>query len=127
MEKGTTLAVYTPLVGGRNVSPWSRLTNSSYLDKWSQEVLLSKNVKSCTLRATHHELPRQQQLNNLAPLRALWIVPSLKVMQSGMTIFDLPENFTTSKDIGSGLKMCLVGAEINYASSKYTMLFTLRC
>ncbi|KAL0427482.1 UNVERIFIED_CONTAM: hypothetical protein Slati_2923000 [Sesamum latifolium] len=38
VEKGTILAVYTRLVSGRNVSPWPRLTNSFYLDEWSQEV-----------------------------------------------------------------------------------------
>ncbi|KAL0413458.1 UNVERIFIED_CONTAM: hypothetical protein Sradi_1547500 [Sesamum radiatum] len=65
------LAVYAPLVGGRNVSPWPRLTNSFYLDKWSQEVSLSKSIKAWTLRATHHELPRHQQSNDLAPLRTL--------------------------------------------------------
>ncbi|KAK4395873.1 hypothetical protein Sango_1741600 [Sesamum angolense] len=27
-----------------------------------------------------------------SPIYALWVVPSLKVMQSGMVIFDLPEN-----------------------------------
>ncbi|KAL0412996.1 UNVERIFIED_CONTAM: hypothetical protein Sradi_1501300 [Sesamum radiatum] len=71
VEKGTILAVYTPLVSGRNVSPWPRLTNSFYLDEWSQEVSLSKNVKAWTLRATHHELPRHQQSTDLAPLRTL--------------------------------------------------------
>ncbi|KAL0427941.1 UNVERIFIED_CONTAM: hypothetical protein Slati_2968900 [Sesamum latifolium] len=45
VEKGTILVVYAPLVGGRNVSPWPRLTNSFYLDEWSQEVSLNKNVK----------------------------------------------------------------------------------
>ncbi|KAL0458219.1 UNVERIFIED_CONTAM: hypothetical protein Slati_0449100 [Sesamum latifolium] len=71
MEKGTLLAVYAPLVSGRNVSPWPRLTNSFYLDEWSQDVSLSKNVKAWTLRATHHELPRHQQSNDLAPLCTL--------------------------------------------------------
>ncbi|KAL0313205.1 UNVERIFIED_CONTAM: hypothetical protein Sradi_5719800 [Sesamum radiatum] len=71
IEKGTMLAVYAPLVGGKNVSPWLRLTNSFHLDKWSQEVWLSKNIKAWTLRATHHELPRHQQSNDLAPLRTL--------------------------------------------------------
>ncbi|KAL0395515.1 UNVERIFIED_CONTAM: hypothetical protein Slati_4517700 [Sesamum latifolium] len=71
VEKGTILAVYTPLVSCRNVSPWPRLTNSFYLDEWSQEVSLSRNVKAWTLRATHHELPHHQQSNDLAPLRAL--------------------------------------------------------
>ncbi|KAL0319613.1 UNVERIFIED_CONTAM: hypothetical protein Sradi_5222800 [Sesamum radiatum] len=37
-------------------------------------------------------------------LYALWAVLSLKVMQSGMVILNLPESFITSKDIGSGLK-----------------------
>ncbi|KAL0458407.1 UNVERIFIED_CONTAM: hypothetical protein Slati_0467900 [Sesamum latifolium] len=71
IEKGTMLAVYTPLVSGRNVNPWPRLTNSFYLDEWSQEVSLNKNVKAWTLRATHHELPRHQQSNDLIPLRSL--------------------------------------------------------
>ncbi|KAL0434029.1 UNVERIFIED_CONTAM: hypothetical protein Slati_2737200 [Sesamum latifolium] len=65
IEKGTILAVYAPLVGGRNVSPWPRLTNSFYLDEWSQEVSLSKNVTAWILRATYHELPRHQQSNDL--------------------------------------------------------------
>ncbi|KAL0401544.1 UNVERIFIED_CONTAM: hypothetical protein Slati_4184300 [Sesamum latifolium] len=71
LEKGTILAIYAPLVGGRNVSLWPRLTNSFYLDEWSQEVSLNKNVKAWTLRATHHELSRHQQSNDLAPLRTL--------------------------------------------------------
>ncbi|KAL0361647.1 UNVERIFIED_CONTAM: hypothetical protein Sradi_3849200 [Sesamum radiatum] len=71
IEKGTILAVYAPLVGGRNVSPWPRLTNSFNLDEWSQEVSLSKSIKAWTLRATHHELPRHQQSNDLAPLGTL--------------------------------------------------------
>ncbi|KAL0453526.1 UNVERIFIED_CONTAM: hypothetical protein Slati_1330700 [Sesamum latifolium] len=71
MEKGTILAVYTPLVGGRNVSPWPRLTNFFYLDEWSREVSLRKNVKAWTLRATHHELSCHQQSNDFAPLRTL--------------------------------------------------------
>ncbi|KAL0430536.1 UNVERIFIED_CONTAM: hypothetical protein Sradi_0679600 [Sesamum radiatum] len=71
MEKDTILAVYAPLVGGRNVSPWPRLTNSFYLDEWFQEVSLSKSIKAWTLRATHHELSRRQQSNELAPLRTL--------------------------------------------------------
>ncbi|KAL0313574.1 UNVERIFIED_CONTAM: hypothetical protein Sradi_5756700 [Sesamum radiatum] len=71
VEKGTILKVYTPLIGGRNVSLWPRLTNSFYLDEWSQEVSLSKSIKAWTLRATHHELPRHQQSNGLAPLRTL--------------------------------------------------------
>ncbi|KAL0405765.1 UNVERIFIED_CONTAM: hypothetical protein Slati_3890400 [Sesamum latifolium] len=71
IEKGTISAVYAPLVGGRNVSPWPRLTNSFYLDEWSQEVSLNKNVKAWTLRATHHELPHHQQSNDLNPLRTL--------------------------------------------------------
>ncbi|KAL0373503.1 UNVERIFIED_CONTAM: hypothetical protein Sradi_3266000 [Sesamum radiatum] len=37
----------------------------------SQEVPLSKNVKAWTLRATHHELSRHQQSNDLASLRTL--------------------------------------------------------
>ncbi|KAL0378755.1 UNVERIFIED_CONTAM: hypothetical protein Sradi_3181000 [Sesamum radiatum] len=71
MEKGTILAVYAPLVGGTNVSPWPRLTNSFYLDEWSQEISLDKNVKAWTLRATHNELPRHQQSNDLARLHTL--------------------------------------------------------
>ncbi|KAL0412295.1 UNVERIFIED_CONTAM: hypothetical protein Slati_3819200 [Sesamum latifolium] len=71
VEKDTILVVYAPLVGGRNVGPWPRLTYSFYLDEWSQEVSLNKNVKAWTLRATHHELPRHQQSNDLIPLRTL--------------------------------------------------------
>ncbi|KAL0454763.1 UNVERIFIED_CONTAM: hypothetical protein Slati_0815500 [Sesamum latifolium] len=48
-------------------------------------------------------------------------------MQSGMMIFDLLESFITPKNIGSGLKMCLAGAERSYTSSTYMMLFTLWC
>ncbi|KAL0406004.1 UNVERIFIED_CONTAM: hypothetical protein Slati_3914300 [Sesamum latifolium] len=71
IEKGTILAVYAPLIGGRNVNPLPKLTNSFYLDEWSKEVSLNKNVKAWTLRATHHELPRYQQSNDLIPLRTL--------------------------------------------------------
>ncbi|KAL0411691.1 UNVERIFIED_CONTAM: hypothetical protein Slati_3758800 [Sesamum latifolium] len=44
VEKGTILAVYAPLIGGR---------------------------KAWTLRATHHELLRHQQSNDFVPLRTL--------------------------------------------------------
>ncbi|KAL0291242.1 UNVERIFIED_CONTAM: hypothetical protein Sangu_2542500 [Sesamum angustifolium] len=47
-----------------------------------------------------------------SPIYALWAVPSLKVMQSGMEIFILPENFAAPKDIGSGLRTCLADVEI---------------
>ncbi|KAL0413493.1 UNVERIFIED_CONTAM: hypothetical protein Sradi_1551000, partial [Sesamum radiatum] len=60
-------------------------------------------------------------------LYALWAVLSLKVMQSGMVILNLPENFITPKDIGSGLKMCLVIAGRDYASLMYMTPFMLRC
>ncbi|KAL0454808.1 UNVERIFIED_CONTAM: hypothetical protein Slati_0820000 [Sesamum latifolium] len=59
-------------------------------------------------------------------LYALLAVPSLKVMQNGMVIFNLPESFITPKDIGSGLKMCLADTERDYASSMYMMPFTPR-
>ncbi|KAL0394687.1 UNVERIFIED_CONTAM: hypothetical protein Slati_4434900 [Sesamum latifolium] len=43
-----------------------------FKDKSSpSEVLLNKNVTVWTLRATHHELPRYQQSNDLIPLRTL--------------------------------------------------------
>ncbi|KAL0462252.1 UNVERIFIED_CONTAM: hypothetical protein Slati_0112800 [Sesamum latifolium] len=103
-----------------------RLTNSFYLYEWSQEVSLSKNVKAWTLRATRHEFSRHQQSND-SLLYALWVVPLLEVMQSGMVISNLSEIFITPKDIGSGLKMCLAGAERDYASSVHMTLFTLRC
>ncbi|KAL0340179.1 UNVERIFIED_CONTAM: hypothetical protein Sradi_4534700 [Sesamum radiatum] len=78
-----------------------------------------------------YELPTMSLLitNHLmtSPIYALWVVPSLKVMQSGMAIFDLPENFATPKDIGSGPRMCLADVEIDCAISKYMMLFMLRC
>ncbi|KAK4404355.1 hypothetical protein Sango_0804100 [Sesamum angolense] len=62
-----------------------------------------------------------------SPIYALWVVPSLKVTQSGMAIFVLPENFATPKDIGSGLRTCLADVEIDRAISKYMMLFMLHC
>ncbi|KAK4403153.1 hypothetical protein Sango_1056000 [Sesamum angolense] len=46
MEKGTMLAVYAPLVGGRNVNWWPRLNNSSHLGKWREEVSLRTNIKA---------------------------------------------------------------------------------
>ncbi|KAL0378629.1 UNVERIFIED_CONTAM: hypothetical protein Sradi_3168400 [Sesamum radiatum] len=60
-------------------------------------------------------------------LYVLCAVPSLKVMQSGMAIFDLLENSITPKDIGSRLKMCLAGPKRDYASSIHMTPFTLRC
>ncbi|KAL0337535.1 UNVERIFIED_CONTAM: hypothetical protein Scaly_2028600 [Sesamum calycinum] len=60
-----------------------------------------------------------------SPIYALWAVLSLKVMQSGMAIFVLPENFAIPKDIGSGLRTCLADVEIDCAISKYMMLFML--
>ncbi|KAK4397534.1 hypothetical protein Sango_1590000 [Sesamum angolense] len=49
-----------------NINPWTKA-----LYERSQEVSSSKNVKTWTLRATHHELPHHQQLNNLTPLYTL--------------------------------------------------------
>ncbi|KAL0313016.1 UNVERIFIED_CONTAM: hypothetical protein Sradi_5700900 [Sesamum radiatum] len=125
MEKGTMLAVYAPLVGGRNVSPWPRLTNFFYLDEWSREVSLSKSVKAWTLRATYHELPRHQQLNNLAPLCTLGrsIVEGDEKWDDDLQFIG---EFHYTKDIGSGLRMCLASEGRNYSSSKHMMLFTLR-
>ncbi|KAL0350137.1 UNVERIFIED_CONTAM: hypothetical protein Sradi_4162900 [Sesamum radiatum] len=60
-----------------------------------------------------------------SPIYALWAVLSLKVMQSGMAIFVLPENFAIPKDIGSGLRTCLADVEIDCAISKYMVLFML--
>ncbi|KAL0368020.1 UNVERIFIED_CONTAM: hypothetical protein Scaly_1020900 [Sesamum calycinum] len=71
LEKGTMLAVYAPLIGGRNVSPWPRLTNSSPLSEWCQETSLSKNVKAWILRANHHEPPRHQPSDDFAHLCTL--------------------------------------------------------
>ncbi|KAL0293155.1 UNVERIFIED_CONTAM: hypothetical protein Sangu_3243900 [Sesamum angustifolium] len=71
LEKGTRLAVYAPLIGGRNVSPWPRLTNSYPLSEWCQEASLSKNVKAWILRANHHEPPRHQPSDNFAHLCTL--------------------------------------------------------
>ncbi|KAK4384048.1 hypothetical protein Sango_3097300 [Sesamum angolense] len=65
------LAVYAPLIGGRNVSPWPRLTNSSPLSEWCQETSLSKNVKAWILRANHHEPPRHQPSDDFAHLCTL--------------------------------------------------------
>ncbi|KAL0457627.1 UNVERIFIED_CONTAM: hypothetical protein Slati_0389900 [Sesamum latifolium] len=63
--------VFSVQFHAKNVGPWPRLTNFFYLDEWSQEVSLNKNVKAWTLRATHHELPRHQPSNDLIPLRTL--------------------------------------------------------
>ncbi|KAK4400837.1 hypothetical protein Sango_1189800 [Sesamum angolense] len=71
MEKVTMLAVYAPLIGGRNVNAWPRLTNSSHLGEWCQEISLSKNIKAWTLRATHHEPPRHQPSDDFAHLCTL--------------------------------------------------------
>ncbi|KAL0295983.1 UNVERIFIED_CONTAM: hypothetical protein Sradi_6650400 [Sesamum radiatum] len=71
MEKGTILAVYAPLIGGRNVNPWPKLTNSSHLVEWCQEISLSKNIKACTLRAIHHEPTQQQPSDDFAHLCTL--------------------------------------------------------
>ncbi|KAL0307147.1 UNVERIFIED_CONTAM: hypothetical protein Sradi_6132000 [Sesamum radiatum] len=65
------LPVYAPLIGGRNVSPWQRLTNSSHLSEWCQETSLSKNVKAWILRANHHESPRHQPSDDFAHLCTL--------------------------------------------------------
>ncbi|KAL0311582.1 UNVERIFIED_CONTAM: hypothetical protein Sangu_2452900 [Sesamum angustifolium] len=65
------LAVYAPIIGGRNVNPWPRLTNSSHLSEWCQETSLSKNVKVWILRANHHEPPRHQPSDDFAHLCTL--------------------------------------------------------
>ncbi|KAL0396341.1 UNVERIFIED_CONTAM: hypothetical protein Scaly_0082500 [Sesamum calycinum] len=65
------LAVYEPLIDGRNVNPWLRLTNSSHLGEWCQEISLNKNIKAWTLRATHHEPPCHQPSNDFAHLCTL--------------------------------------------------------
>ncbi|KAL0292804.1 UNVERIFIED_CONTAM: hypothetical protein Scaly_3152500 [Sesamum calycinum] len=71
LEKGTILAIYAPLIGGKNVNPWPRLTNSSHLGEWCQEISLSKNVNEWTLRATHHEPPHHQPSDDFAHLCTL--------------------------------------------------------
>ncbi|KAL0286714.1 UNVERIFIED_CONTAM: hypothetical protein Sangu_2723300 [Sesamum angustifolium] len=71
LEKGTMLAVYAPLIGGRNVNPWPRLTNFSHLGEWCQEISLSKNIKTWNLRATHHGPLRQQPSDDFANLCTL--------------------------------------------------------
>ncbi|KAL0396595.1 UNVERIFIED_CONTAM: hypothetical protein Scaly_0107900 [Sesamum calycinum] len=126
LEKGTMLAVYAPLIGGRNVSPWPRLTNSSPLSEWCQETSLSKNVKAWILRANHHEPPRHQPSDDFAHLCTLGR-SIIEGDASGMVIFVLPENFAIPKDIGSGLRTCLADVEIDCAISKYMMLFMLHC
>ncbi|KAK4385718.1 hypothetical protein Sango_2695800 [Sesamum angolense] len=126
LEKGTMLAIYAPLIGARNVNPWPRLINYSHLSEWCQEISLNKNVKAWILHATHHEPPYHQPSDDFAHLCTL-AVPSLKVMQNGMAIFILSENFATPKDIRSGLRTCLADVEIDCAISKYMMLFMLRC
>ncbi|KAK4409474.1 hypothetical protein Sango_0020400 [Sesamum angolense] len=65
------LAVYAPLIGCRNVNPWSRLINSSHLSEWCQEISLSKNIKGWILRANHHEPPRHQPSDDFAHLCTL--------------------------------------------------------
>ncbi|KAK4400533.1 hypothetical protein Sango_1159400 [Sesamum angolense] len=65
------LAIYAPLIGGRNVSLWPRLTNSSHLSKWCQEISLCKNIKAWILRANHHEPPRHQPSDDFAHLCTL--------------------------------------------------------
>ncbi|KAL0359875.1 UNVERIFIED_CONTAM: hypothetical protein Sangu_0836900 [Sesamum angustifolium] len=54
-----------------NVNPWLRLTNSSHLGEWCQEISLSKNIKVWTLRATHHEPPRHHPSDDFAHLCTL--------------------------------------------------------
>ncbi|KAL0289846.1 UNVERIFIED_CONTAM: hypothetical protein Sangu_2600300 [Sesamum angustifolium] len=71
MEKGIMLAVYAPLIGGRNMNPWRRLTNASHLDEWCQEISFSKNIKAWTLQATHHEPPHHQPSDDFAHLCTL--------------------------------------------------------
>ncbi|KAL0381959.1 UNVERIFIED_CONTAM: hypothetical protein Scaly_0483200 [Sesamum calycinum] len=65
------LGVYAPLISGRNVNPWPRLTNSSHLSEWCQEISLNKNVKAWILRATHHEPPHHQPSDDFAHLCTL--------------------------------------------------------
>ncbi|KAL0444701.1 UNVERIFIED_CONTAM: hypothetical protein Slati_2192800 [Sesamum latifolium] len=103
-------------VVGTWVRPLPRLTNFFYLDEWSQEISLNKNVKAWTLRATHHELPRHQQSNDLIPLRTLGrSIVEGDAKWDGDPIYRI---FITPKD-WSGLKMCLAVAEGNYASMAY--------
>ncbi|KAL0332957.1 UNVERIFIED_CONTAM: hypothetical protein Scaly_2197200 [Sesamum calycinum] len=71
LEKGTMLAVCAPLIGGRDVNSRPRLTNSSHLSEWCQDISLSKNVKKWILRATHHELPHHQPSDDFAHLCTL--------------------------------------------------------
>ncbi|KAL0291517.1 UNVERIFIED_CONTAM: hypothetical protein Sradi_7023500 [Sesamum radiatum] len=71
LEKGTMLVVYAPLIGGRNVSPWPKLTNSSHLSKWCHEISLSKNIKAWILRANHHEPPCHKPSDDFAHLCTL--------------------------------------------------------
>ncbi|KAL0307058.1 UNVERIFIED_CONTAM: hypothetical protein Sradi_6123100 [Sesamum radiatum] len=126
LEKGTMLAVYAPLIGGRNVSPWPRLTNSSPLSEWCQETSLSKNVKAWILRANHHEPPRHQPSDDFAHLCTLG-----RSIIEGDAKWDGELRFTGefryTKGYGSGLRTCLADVEIDCAISKYMMLFMLHC
>ncbi|KAL0305375.1 UNVERIFIED_CONTAM: hypothetical protein Scaly_2987100 [Sesamum calycinum] len=91
------LAVYAPLIGGRNVNPWSRLTNSSHLSEWCQEISLSKNIKGWILRANHHEPHRHQPSDDFAHLCTLGhsiIEGDAKWM---IAIFILPREFRYTK------------------------------
>ncbi|KAL0298037.1 UNVERIFIED_CONTAM: hypothetical protein Sangu_3165800 [Sesamum angustifolium] len=120
------LAVYAPLIGGRNVSSWPRLTNSLPLSEWCQETSLSKNVKAWILRANHHEPPRHQPLDDFTHLCTLG-----RSIIEGDAKWDGDLRFTGefryTKDIGSGLRTCLADVEIDCAISKYMMLFMLQC
>ncbi|KAI3459818.1 hypothetical protein Pfo_016481 [Paulownia fortunei] len=65
MEKGTILAVHTPLAS-RYAKPWPKLMNPLYLVEWSREIPLSNNSKVWALQATHH-----QSSNEPTPLPTL--------------------------------------------------------
>ncbi|KAK6117972.1 hypothetical protein DH2020_048287 [Rehmannia glutinosa] len=55
IERGTTLAVYDPLVG-RYAKQWPKLTNRLHIREWSREIPPLKDSKSkmWALEATHH-------------------------------------------------------------------------
>ncbi|KAK6145923.1 hypothetical protein DH2020_019792 [Rehmannia glutinosa] len=56
IERGTTLAVYDPLVG-RYAKQWPKLTNRLHIREWSREIppLNDSKSKMWALEATHHQ------------------------------------------------------------------------
>ncbi|KAK6119301.1 hypothetical protein DH2020_046957 [Rehmannia glutinosa] len=127
IERGTTLAVYDPLVG-RYAKQWPKLTNRIHIREWSREIPPLKDSKSkmWALEATHHQqsdepisLPTLEQ--RIIEGEAKWGDP----IRFGGEFHYVKSYWEWTEDILSRCKNKLQAARIY--DSVYASLFTYDC